>query len=1136
MDFYNASFFQQLAPLVKVHIASSVDKRTKATLLERLLDYDVLGKIWDESIIKGVGINRFNISVVETKDTSYLEIYRARTSILLPFNPDSDLFPNGILSHLWVEKYTEAYPFVFIHILNVSDADSDQIIHSKTSLLKFGIHLVVILVGTEKDESEINNLRATTQLSRSLIFTDGESDIFPSLFKSLAASSNSFYSTTINRIQKRNDKYYNYPSVSIDTGIDLTPAFLETRNLLKLAFLNQFLLPTDLSSTIKLLESAYNNLSEILTQQFNGKLIPEYNLSEHDLKIYIQFRTLMDILAFHIVRGYFSLNEPVQALKKHGAHVVISANIIATNYDSSTDTSIWQAIQFKWLGELMELVPEEILTNIKVPTKPSTLVFSGGIKYTDRMSYQVFLTPDLNYLHAYSLIKSSSLKSGTSQEYLISSLTEADIETLKLDTLKLAANFVELELSPKTKASYINWLLAEEFESKSPSTALYYYENSLKFIHDPTLQNLILLRLLDLYEKSNQGKFLLTLIQLTTFSGKPVKAYPDISLSDVEGVSIAYDMFKWESLIFGNLSSDTYIYEDCTTQLSFGVICNIEELRSALPSKTVELKINKIEILYNNEDPTEVSGLKPVTLSDSGDETYSKYSIAKLEKVDDHLEGSVSLKVNGNDDKVIQFLQPTHRAGTFKINTIKFYAELIIDDISFSINQTKAVYPKVKRDYQIYHKASNSDSDDLVKKWVRFNTDCHSIQVKPVKPNIQTKIVDIENVGIGEKLVIPVDIKFTHPVHKQISYKVIELLPIVRIVTDSETDTELNCQIHWDDLKDDEGLDIQYLTATADVSKTHNLHLIINKSPSHKSSALSLNQRLIIDIESKVIEVENEIESVYSVSATEIPIVDKLFNLRNIVSPRFDEDDTEYMPSPFALPDNSTNLPIPVRLWQSNVEIELFIDGSITNIDFDIKTNNDVKINTKFNQKRTSIETKSGEKFPVSQTFTTKSSNGYLNRTVSILTTVKFNWQRKGSDILQTFESDETEITLPLSDPRVLMQVKKSTSPSKTLLRYIIENPTPRVFTFTTNLNTEEWDFSEDKLNFVPLNQEPFPVLPFSRHVMDFHGDYSASENQAYIKLPNFKVYDVNYKFSIPVLSVDENVVIKNGVLYLVVK
>lgn len=115
------------------------------------------------------------------------------------------------------------------------------------------------------------------------------------------------------------------------------------------------------------------------------------------------------------------------------------------------------------------------------------------------------------------------------------------------------------------------------------------------------------------------------------------------------------------------------------------------------------------------------------------------------------------------------------------------------------------------------------------------------------------------------------------------------------------------------------------------------------------------------------------------------------------------------------------------------------------------------------------------------------------------------------------------------------------TKDGKTVLKYVIENPTSRIFTFTTSLTTEEsalrgvnWKFEDDS-NIVPLKQGAFPVLPFSRHEMVFTGTYEVDEDEAIeqVELPQMHVYDLNYKVSLPTLPVSESVVARAERLYM---
>ena len=250
------------------------------------------------------------------------------------------------------------------------------------------------------------------------------------------------------------------------------------------------------------------------------------------------------------------------------------------------------------------------------------------------------------------------------------------------------------------------------------------------------------------------------------------------------------------------------------------------------------------------------------------------------------------------------------------------------------------------------------------------------------------------------------------------------------------------------------------------------------------------------------------------------------------------------MPCPFILsPDSEDSsshdkvsnysMPIATRLWM----------GKLSLVDNLAQTNEDNKL--QIEEAKFSIKSKNSElvvetvdletisKNSITQLFTTRSKNGFSHRNVMVNASVNIKWKREDSDSISEFKSIEWQIVLPLSDPRVLLALEfKDTNMAK--FKYIIENPTPRIFMFTTQLSTDEinddieWQFDDDR-NVVPLRQSAFPVLPFNRNIIEFYAKLTNNTSQRLIALPQFKVYDVHYKVTLPTLAVCENVVVKNN-------
>jgi hypothetical protein len=358
------------------------------------------------------------------------------------------------------------------------------------------------------------------------------------------------------------------------------------------------------------------------------------------------------------------------------------------------------------------------------------------------------------------------------------------------------------------------------------------------------------------------------------------------------------------------------------------------------------------------------------------------------------------------------------------------------------------------------------------------------------------------------------------------------------VVSEVQGISDLRTQISWDELKDDESLNLEKLLKLEGGSETHVLNICVNSPPS--SSSLEKKFTVAIDIKTIVKEVEeDDMIAVYDLFSVNFPVLSFPFRAKMLISPRYDSDDSKYMPSPFIVPEDTSGenliLPVPVRLWLANVLISNPIpEIDILNVDFNIKPSNSELILDMID--KTQSDTTTGN---FSQLFSTKSKSGYSHRTVTVLTTADISWKRENTDSHQIFTSEEWEIVLPLSDPRVLLTAEQYDG-KEVMLKYILENPTPRIFNFTSQLIVDQTEFQasgwnfKDSRNIFPMNHNLFPVLPFSRHEIIYYGKYQCDDQ--YLQLPTLKVFDVNYKVGLPSLSVDESIVIKSGLLYLKLK
>lgn len=157
-------------------------------------------------------------------------------------------------------------------------------------------------------------------------------------------------------------------------------------------------------------------------------------------------------------------------------------------------------------------------------------------------------------------------------------------------------------------------------------------------------------------------------------------------------------------------------------------------------------------------------------------------------------------------------------------------------------------------------------------------------------------------------------------------------------------------------------------------------------------------------------------------------------------------------------------------------------------------------------------------------------------------------------EVVNEFGISEWKVQVPLVDPRVLLYIKEKLTSGKDdgdyfTFYYVIENPSIHSLTFVSELtnfdklwqlDTSADENGEDEDNDMQkyLNSKPFTVDPNYRKIIQFQlkkveqnsGSDSASDA---VKLPTFKLFDINYKVYLYVVPTQSNVKLKDGNLYL---
>ena len=1288
MDNYNQLFLQLLQPFIRVHISHELANTPITTTLIKYFDqHNVNGKVWDNCIIRNrLSSNKYIIDYDNNNNNNQddnndsisiptKEYTPKKHSILSPFNKDSDIFPNGILTHEWFNKYIKIFPFSLIYVCKLTDPLINhqliaKITKLKQDLLAVDCKLTVIFVANFENSGSIDydqqliNLRRETGLSKltglllllhnnnstKSIDKDCEMIVNSILNTHFKQSSHEYYSQIEYKLKQRNKKYYSLTSSDInhiDTSIELTPKFLETRNLIKQGIIQQFLNPHNLEQSNKLLEIAYQSLITILNSIYIGNDNNNNNnhfLSSHDKKIIKQFRNLLDIMAFHIVRGYLSIEEPLKALKKHQTHILNVKSVI--NEDSS-HSSNWESIQYEWLAQLISLVPYSLITSLNstslinqkklllllvllpllrlslsLSLSLSLVSYFGGLRLPE---FDVITNPGLIYLKAYELnqIKDKRI------QLLIEAISELEMNQNNAMNKYLISGTNSLN----SIILYINWLLAEEFYSDNKlSKAIDYYEMAYSSSSynttspsSPSSQHgwnnisyLILEKLLNCYCLVGNKKLqLTTILKLSTIPMIPqtyqthltlsyptdddIFNYEDSLLDNIDIIDgDSYELFKVDTLIVNNdlTKRETNVHDDITVQIGLKSNLNHQKMYQYFLKDTttkIVININQIDIHFSRIDEKKKSkenshpGIKNISITnDTNKDPNPSNGLIKLagQELDLTFVDSANLSFPGEDKDrshiLLQHVQSVTNSGHFQIDLIKLQITIQLQRKEKCINLNKI---ELHQDFSNITNIGCYQISSTKQCKIRLDYPNNEIKIYPVKPDINIKPkLPIHCFIPGEKLSIPLEINYKNP-HHHVN-KQTYLMAKIKSPSTATTATNDVVAINWDGFKDDEPLNL------INLQENDNIHTLYIFTRNWNQEYLNIELQTYTENENENGN-ENEEENdkdededededevvVYDIATFTIPVLSKPFSCQYVITPDFRDKATD-MPSPFILPNKTDhNMPIAVRLWEGKLKIideyKEFMEESLRNkeqqqqqqqqqleivdIEFNIVSKNpELIIDLINNDTNNTIE---------NQQFITRSKSGFSHRNVTVVSSAIIKWKRRNhnhndndnDEIINEFETPEWEITLPLSEPRVLFRIIEQEQEQEQeqdakhnngyKLQYILENPTPRVFTFTTQLTDyeDQWIFNNSK-NIVPLIQPPFPVLPFSRHYMDFIGEYlpaleGMSDSNSNLgcgsesgcgprsgcglglKLPKFKVFDVQYKVTLPIVSVLKDII-----------
>lgn len=1142
MEFYDRSFTQQLAPLVAVALDPSHQLQLFGNCLNRA---SITGKIWDTVIVKNqISQAKYCFRFFDDEKAilsaiaSYLDKTSASSdrSWLSPFNPQSDLFPNGILSLKWFGKYTQQIPAAVLCSYRLPvDATQDEALGillttQRETYAAFNVKLIAVVVSDTDDNvtaHRIAQLRLISGLPQSLglfhictgptstnatsanpVFERDCEILSAKIISMLKSICTDFYSAIEHRVEQRNNKYYSLSDVDlVDTKIRLTPAFLEVRHSTKRAMLAQLMHPHNIEGALPLIENAYAGLIALVSTYLPVFISPQ--VSVHDRALKDLWVTLLDVLALHLVRGYFSIEEPVAALRKHDAHIKNVRGLL-----SGLLGRIWIALQYHWLADLMCQIPRSILSDLYVSGGHSEnlSVYFGGIAFHDDFSSSVVTVPSLLYVKA-----ARSVKCVNPQDNMHFS-NRNDIIKYRVGLLQTSRVLVkESEESFVGFESYLSWQIAEDLlHIGDLAGAEELFNNILNQKSVPRyLYSQILAKRLTIFEKTgNSDKLLQTAVEYAVVEKEAdVSRYLD-GFSGLYIVSLELrPVFEIEPLMYAE-NSEVYALSEVTNQFK---ITSKPWLTAPMIGglKLEQFEVSQFKVIYEN-------GLE-VILIGSGTQNEQVQSL----KFDDLQFDSSMLK---NGFVVVKYGQIPKISGWLGISRVEV-------ELSLTLSTETAQF-----------QCSHIESSDFSKMGLQNSVDAYfdedgktqtnpkllkgraanRIFIKPYRPEIVVECKPkFQRPILEEKLVFPVSFSRSSLPCSDIKFKELVVEVKSRVYESGEETSAFYVQSNWHLLKDDVPLDMLDFVYSQEMTTRRQLQASVRRVGDLRMTVQTILS-VVFEFRLIICEQSNHVSS-YELTRIEQDILVRPFSVCVEIALQVSTE-RNLIPNPFVLrlDNDDYSMPQPIRLW--NVSMGL-VDG------YEVLEKREIEIKSaNFNLKSKStdilVELEGDIKLEnecFHQVFSSRSKTHLTHSSVQISVQGIVEWKREGEDSTYSLAFEEKEFTISVQEPRVTL-VATQYEKNAMQLKYTLENPTARILTFATNLLTDraalhgtEWRFDDVK-NLAPLKQPAFPILPFSMHHVVFYGQYTSQGLQNLVELPRLRVQDMNYKVELPTVTLQENI------------
>lgn len=1028
-------------------------------------------------------------------------------SVLSPFDQKSPYY-GTLLPLEWIQKQRSVVPSVLVAVYQLADsAQDDRTMMDELGSLKARletkhIKLMTLLIAEETDddtEQRIDRIRIEANLAKTgIVFLHSKvpkeiAAFVESLLYTIRLWCTEYYSAYEKDIKKR------VPPIA-----DYNETFWLARQAIKTAVLEEIVGVSE--SSARLLEYAYEKLI-VAIQAVDMVDTPN---------LWCQCRSLLDLVGMHITKAYFFLLDPNMAYKKFDIHVQNVRAIVADT--QSYALSSWLALQSTWFVQLLELVPESIIP-IERPLLPS--VSAKWFKSTSNTSTISPSLPQGGYIAMQAALlmrqrREQSLSKYTPRDPYLSLAPDAEA---KFDHGKQAIQLLNWSLKFFGKASrtkfsrtesFDYYLIGEEyFARKNYSMAANNYMVALSTYQDEKWLSIIsrieyrlFLCATKLKNNRDAQAFFLKLSRLPeryiTHFKHSIENHSFGSLDhDVEDDTDAEDVTNEGRLVYKGSVFDTSVaLKKQSLLLSEHIVFQVV-LTSNFNSLVENGVVNAIHIQL---------GESTVTVKHNSGAEVHRFGIFKSdEKVQEYQFEANLVFTKDSPTHVLQFELLTKLIGQSRIKSVNLEVNTLSFEFQNRINLSLNQHPS-----KWYSKQVNGLGKDIEFEVLPYRKDPFFFEVIPKQPEIDVRLKYSEFAYNGQ--IFPVCVHFHN--------KDVDSYGLAFEARASVEGEQMDVEWQGSEIAEFKSQEVEERTMLVHLPTLKDIPTILNAQSENNAGARRV-VKVTFTFTYDILKETNV--SVKANRVLEVPIME-IFKFEFNIHPGIESE----IPSVFDVNDNVTTIPTHNRMWEATCTLlnVSYMPLQVSDCKLELKTLSS-NAHADLTKQPSGALIELDDLYEIPFSFVSYCESNYLKRAIQVEIFLTFNFQDKSGSIVNSRRALLWKGSLPHMDPRILVTLK-DLGDHELIISYVLENPTGRVFQFSCTLSASEYfEIYSHK------NQKSFVVLPFSKERIQFR--YRVLEEfieQRLIRLPEFKVYDLNFKVYLNQLVVTDRIETQKGSMF----